>query len=337
VAGQDIYEICRYDVSATEETLVYRVRLCNDNGTLKLIDGNDIETSCGTDDVLALIGADPRLREIKPNQITRITASPDVVGQLPFVLQIPGDIDDYDESLWSEPLIDKYLDQEWEIQIGLYRVLYVNGQRWCPWPTAGGNRPLPEDWPTVRLGPEWVRLNFTEWGSMTSGTATFSIGLATSAAVVTVQQRDELEAPDVELARRGDNAADDAAQVMHWLFDEGLLSDPGDPTYELIAQLFVEAICADRNGVSVQGSRSAAGSTTEFSFGETDSAEWMLALDMPSEMIEVALDTLAARSPRMREIVTAAVDPSSPLGRARAAALDAWSAAFTPPAWMRSR
>jgi hypothetical protein len=77
-----------------------------------------------------------------------------VVDRLPFVLQIPGDIDDYDESLWSEPLIDKYLDQEWEIQIGLYRVLFVNGQRWCPWPTAGGGRMLPEDWPEVGLQRE---------------------------------------------------------------------------------------------------------------------------------------------------------------------------------------
>jgi hypothetical protein len=54
------------------------------------------------------------------------------------VLQVPGDIDDYDESLWSKPLADKHLEQVWEIQTGVYRVLYVNGDRWCPWPTAAG-------------------------------------------------------------------------------------------------------------------------------------------------------------------------------------------------------
>jgi hypothetical protein len=340
VAGQTIYEICRYDVSADGETLVDRLRLCSDNGQLIVIDGDGVETPCDTDDVAALVGADPRLSAIKPNQITRVTASSDVVDQLPFVLQIPGDIDEYDESMWSEPIIDKYLDQEWEIQIGLYRVLFVNAQRWCPWPTTGGSRVLPEDWPEVRFQREWVRLNFTEWGSMTSGTATFSIGLATSAAVVTLQQLDELDAPDVQLSRRGENAADDAAQVMHWLFDGGLLSDPGDPTSEgLVAQLFVEAIVLDHNGVSVPGSRLAAGSTTKSGFGDSDSdsAERILAVDMPPEMIDTALNTLAARSPRMREIVAAAIDPSSPPGRARAAALDAWSAAFTPPTWLRPR
>jgi hypothetical protein len=173
---------------------------------------------------------------------------------------------------------------------------------------------------------------------MTSGTAIFSIGLATSAAVVAVQQVDELDAPDVQRSRRGDTAAEDTAQVMHWLFDGGLLSDPGDPTSEaLVAQLFVEAVFLDRNGVSVPGSRLAAGSTTKSGFGDSDSAEWTLAVDMPPEMIDVALNTLAARSPRMRDIVTAAVDPKSPPGRARQAALDAWSATFTPPAWMGPR
>jgi hypothetical protein len=71
VAGQDIYEICRYDVAASEETLVDHFRLCNDHGQLIMI-GGDGETSCETDDMAALVGGDPRLSEIKPNQITSI-------------------------------------------------------------------------------------------------------------------------------------------------------------------------------------------------------------------------------------------------------------------------
>lgn len=211
----------------------------------------------------------------------------------------------------------------------------MNGERWCPWPTSDGDRLLPEDWPTVRLEPLWVSINFSEWDSRTSGVATLNIGLATPAAVVTVRQLDELDAPDVEVSRRGDSATDDAARVMHWLLDEGLFSDPGDPTEELIAQLFVEAIFADHNGVSLPGSRLAAGSTAEFGFGDSDSEEWRLSVDMTPEMIDVALDILAARSPRLQQIVTAGRDPESPAGRVRKAALDSWSAQFTPPAWMQ--
>lgn len=337
MAGHDIYEICRYDVGATEETLAEHVRVRDDDGELTLITGDGAEKPGGTIDITTIIGADPRLNEIRPNQVTRITASADVASQLPFVLQIPGDIDDYDESVWSEALTGKYLDQEWENQTGLYRVVYVNGQRWCPWPTAHGNRALPEEWPGVLREPQWAVLNFTEWGSMTSGTATFRIGLATPAAVATVEQLDEFDAPDGEVVRRGEGAADDAAQMMRLLFDDGLFADPSDSGYELIAQLFVEAVCGDRNGVSVPGSRLAAGSTAEFGFGDSDSAEWNLSVDTSSEVIDIALDILAARSPRIRDIVTAAVDPGSAPGRARKAALDAWAAAFTPPAWMGSR
>jgi hypothetical protein len=115
--------------------------------------------------------------------------------------------------------------------------------------------------------------------------------LATLAAGVTVRQLDELDAPDVQPSRHGDSAADDAARVTHWLFDEHLFSDPGDPTEELIAQLFVE---------SLPGSHLAAGSTAEFGFGDSDTAEWRLSLDMTLEMIDVALGILAARSPQLQ-------------------------------------
>jgi len=335
MTGQCVYEIGRYGVSTDEEILVERARLLSDNGELKLIIGDGRATACGSDDVAAVIGADPRLNEIRANQITRISASPEALNSLPFVLQVPGHIDDYDESLWSPLLADQHLDQEWEILTGLYRVVYVNGDRWCPWHTADGDPVLPGDWPTVRLEPLWALVSFREWGSRTSGIATFSIGLATPAAVVSVLQLDELDRPDVQVSRRGDSAVDDAAQVMHWLLDEGHFSDPGDPMEELIAQLFVEATLAEQNGVSLPGSRLAAGSTAEFGFGDSDSAEWMLALSMTPEMEDAALDILAARGPRLREIITAGREPESPAGQARKAALDAWSAAFTPQPWQQ--
>lgn len=118
MAGKDLYEISRYGVGADEETLVERARLRND-GQLKFIVGDGPETACDSTDVVAVIGADPRLNEIKANQVTRIAASTEALNNLPFVLQVPGHIDDYDESLWSEHLTDKYLERVWEIQTGL--------------------------------------------------------------------------------------------------------------------------------------------------------------------------------------------------------------------------
>jgi hypothetical protein len=53
-----------------------------------------------------------------------------------------------------------------------------------------------------------------------------------------------------------------------------------------------------------------------------------LELDLAPEVVDAVLDVLAERSPRLRNIVTAARDPASPAGVARRAALEQWSESF---------
>jgi hypothetical protein len=183
MTSESDYEIARYDVRTEKEVLIERAQLFSQNGELRSRVNDGPEIVCSDTDVVAVIMADPVLNEIRANQVTRITGAPEVLQELPFLLQVPGHRDDFDESLWSEAMSDEHVTQDWVVQPGVHRVLYVNGARWCAWPTAEGERMLPEDWPLVRLTPRWGRLSFCENGSMTSGTDETIIGLATPSAV----------------------------------------------------------------------------------------------------------------------------------------------------------
>jgi hypothetical protein len=97
--------------------------------------------------------------------------------------------------------------------------------------------------------------------------------------------------------------------------------------------LFVEASMNNFNGVGVPGSRLAAGPVEELGFGDLDSSEWRLELDLAPKVSDAVLDMLAERSPRLRDTVTAARDPASPAGVARHTALEEWSKSFEPQEW----
>lgn len=76
------------------------------------------------------------------------------------------------------------------------------------------------------------------------------------------------------------------------------------------------------NGTVVPGSLLAAGAEAELGgWGDEDSSEWTLELDLDPAVIEAVLDLLAERSPRLCNIVTAARYPESRAGRAREARL----------------
>jgi hypothetical protein len=260
-----VYEVCRYDVRADHEALIERVRLVSRDRMLCRRVGDGPETCCAGTDVAAVIGADLVLNEIRANQVSRITGEPAVLHELPFVLQVPGHADDFDESLWSEEMTDEHVTQQWVVQPGVYRVLYVNRERWSPFPTAEGERMLPEDWPLIRLTPCWGRLTFCEDGSMTSGLDQTIIGLVTPSAVVCATRMDsaiDSTEEDVVLQRRGPSAADDAQMFVDWLLDGGLVPHyyPGDAQLEgMLAQLFVEAGLNGYNGEDVPGSQLVAG------------------------------------------------------------------------------
>jgi hypothetical protein len=259
-----------------------------------------------------------------------------VLQELPFVLRVPGHRDDFDESLWSEAMTDEHVTQEWVWQTGMYRVLYVNGERWSAWLTADGERMLPEDWPLIRLTPCWGHLRFCEWGSMVAGCAETVIGLATPSAVACATLIDEQdEEKDAVLWRRGDTARGDAALFVKWLLEGVMWEGAGGFDEAIPAQLFVDASMNDLNGVGIPGSRLAAECETGMGWGDEDSSEWRLELDLTPEAISAVLDLLAERSPELSNIVTAARDPASPAGVARCAALEEWSKSFEPQAWQQ--
>ncbi|OBH86160.1 hypothetical protein A5680_06100 [Mycobacterium sp. E2989] len=257
-----------------------------------------------------------------------------MLAELPFILRIPGRRDDFDESLWSEAMSDEHIDED-EGQSGVYRVLYVDGARWSAWQTSEGVRMLPGAGPLVDVSP-WGYLSFCENGSMTSGLDESVFGLATPIAVVSATLLDPLswgEDTAVVLRRRGKSTVDDAAMFVEWLLDGGLargyFTEEVPLLQAMLAQLFVEASINNFNGVSVPGSRLAAGAEAPLDFGDADSSEWILKVDLDEDFTKVVLDSLAQRSPRLAEIVTAAREPDSPAGLARRAALEAWSQTFS--------
>lgn len=332
-----VYEIARYDVRKEKEVLLERAQLLSDSGELRCRLDNMPETACSNSDAVAVIRTDPVLSEVRANQVTRITGKFAVLQELPFVLGVPGHRDDFDESLWSEAMREEHTTQEWVVQPGVYRVLYVNGERWSAFPTPEGDRMLPEDWPLIRLTPRWGRLSFCENGGMTSGENESMIGLVTPVAVVCATLMDPGITGDHDfvLWRRGNTAVDDAEMFVEWLLDGGLVPhlSNGDLYLEaMVAQLFVEAGMNNTNGVGVPGSFLCAAARMGWGSGylDLDSSEWQLELNLAQAVIDAILDVIAEREePLLCEMVTAARDPASPAAVARREALEEWFEDFS--------
>ena len=93
------YVIERLDVSGEEEELIERAELvCEGDALVCLVQGREARTLEATD-VPSAIAGEPVLSEIRANQITRITANDVVYEELPLILQVPGDPDEFDETL----------------------------------------------------------------------------------------------------------------------------------------------------------------------------------------------------------------------------------------------
>ena len=210
-------------------------------------------------------------------------------------------------------------------QAGRYRVLYVNGDRWCPWPTPEGDMLLPEEWPTVRFESYWAHLSFIETGSMVSGFDRTTLGLVNQTVDASAVEPDpglEYDEQEVRVWRRDGNINTDAGIFLDWLVDNPLERFWDLSMGNMLPRLFVEATLNDRNGSAVWGDYLAAGEDYEPAIGATPSAEWRLKLSMPAEVIEAALDQMVKLSPELRDIVTAVREPDSEPGRARRELLD---------------
>ena len=89
-----VYEIARYDGCENDAELIDRVQLVAIGSVLILRDSAGNDTPLEGDDVGAVISSTPALREIREGQDARITCSPEIVGQLPFVLEPVMESDD---------------------------------------------------------------------------------------------------------------------------------------------------------------------------------------------------------------------------------------------------
>lgn len=133
------YVIERFDVSGEEEELIERAELvCEGDALVCLVQGRDERTLEATD-VPSAIAGEPMLSEIRANQITRVTASDDVYDELPFLLQVAGDPDDFDATLWSAEMMEEHTALD-DLDRNMFRVAYVNGLRWFAYPTIDGDR-----------------------------------------------------------------------------------------------------------------------------------------------------------------------------------------------------
>lgn len=96
------YVVERFDVSGEEEERIERAELVREGDALVcLVQGREERTLKAADAPSAIAG-EPVLSEIRANQITRITADDLLYEELPFLLQVPGNPDDFDATLWSE-------------------------------------------------------------------------------------------------------------------------------------------------------------------------------------------------------------------------------------------
>ena len=330
--GEVMYEISRYDVSTDTEFLIGHARLVQKGDDLwqQSADGSEIRCS-GT--VEAEIEGDSTLSEVRANEVTRIIAGDDALRVLPLLLRVPGDSSDFDETRWSQSMRDTHLDDSLGVQRGVYRVLYVNGNRWGAFETTDGQRLLPDgDWgewsgyngklPSL---DGWGKLTFGESASRTYGLDIATIGLATPGVVVCAALPDEREA-EIRLDRRGD----DVETFLNWLFHGSLTEDyfswgSSELGEALLAQLFVEVIDGGVDSV-IAGDYLAAGLDIDpdlAMMGIYRSSEWTLDVRLDESIVEAILDRLAARGGRLRDIVTAARDPNSPAAKVRRAAVRA--------------
>jgi hypothetical protein len=309
-----VFEIARYGVAEEAEVLLERAQVLR-TGESDSWRFDDSEPKI-VPDAASAIRDEAALHEVRANQITRITATPDVVDELPWLLRSPGDRDKFDEHVWSDALRNAHLDHEYSPQTGLLRVLFVNGDRWCPWPTPDGDKLLPEAWPTIRLESIWA-----ETGSRLSGVDKTTLGLVTPGVAASTTEPDSGldydDDPEVRVWRREGSTADDARIFLDWLLDNPLEHFWGLSMGHMLAELFVEVALNDRNGRAVWGDQLAAGEQYEPDIGGTTSAQWCLTLHLPPEVVESALKQITSRSPELSDIVTAVREPGSASGRER--------------------
>ena len=321
------YVIERFDVSGEEEELIERAELVREGDALVcLVQGHEERTLEASDVPLAIAG-EPVLSEIRANQVTRITVNDAVYDELPFILSVPGDPDEFNASLWSEAMREAHTTIVGAERKMLRRVAYVNGLRWFAFPTVGGGSRmlLESEWqagvPDTR---EWARLTIAE--DVLGQEDSLRIGRTTQLAVVAKHTRTEsmMTGPKpVVLCRSAADPAEQAAMTVDWLLDwvPEQFGFESEAHRRMLAQLLVEVAIRRNTEEKIPSSYLAAGHRDQPANG--CDLIWSLRLYLSDETRALVAEILAQRGPAMAEIVTAATNPESPEGRSRRSAVEA--------------
>lgn len=326
--GELMYDISRYDPSSDTEVLVERAQLLDIDGALWRRSTDGSETRCSSDDVAVEINADPMLSEVRADQVTRIAAGAVALRLLPLLLRLPGEGDDFSDDCWPEAMYQEHLQVFSFGERNVFRVLYVNGERWGWFATHDGVHMLPdkpEDFdetngqvPSLKA---WGELTFGESASRTYGLDSTTIGFVTPGVVVCTRVPDEGD-KEIRVEQRAD---DDVETFLNWLFHGTFAEDyfqSSERGEALLAQLFVEATDGGTYGC-IAGDFLVAGlKDSEGMMGAHASSEWTLYVGLDKSKVDDVLDRLTARGGKLRDIVTAARDPESPAGKTRRAAIE---------------
>lgn len=293
-----LYEITRYRADAAE-TPIEQLQLSRDGTMLRRDGGAATGTVSDDDDPVAMIATEADFNEIRPDQITTVSAAPEIAELLPLILTAPGSPDGLDGS----------------------RTLYVHGNRWAAVRTPdGADRLLPADWATVAQDRSWLRITFVEAGGPACGHHAVELGLATPAVLVDVAQLDSRadgDQPTVRVWQRGRTPADDAQVIVSWLHHNALSAHLGVDA-DLLVYLFIETAVAGRQEPWVcDGELLATLASSAGYVGTSLSSQWRLTIRLPRAVIEAVLDAIADSGPQWRYAITAARDPESPAGRVR--------------------
>lgn len=277
-----VYEIVRYDGEGDDALLLERLQLRQTAGKFLMRDASGNETPCAGANIASVLSSTQSLRRIGAGETVRIRCAPEVVAQLPFVL---------------EPI------RSGKDSSGNYAT--VNGAPWAAYRTVDDDyimMPGSDEDEEPDMSPCWAEhgMEEGEWNPLMGYT---SIGLALPGVAVEYGRYDHggIDSSSAVAVRPFD---DFATAFADWLVEgsvhEGLWGGDSAP-YSPTVQLFADAADAkDRRGVW--------SSEMDDEDEDEDESESLYALaylklHLSAELIEQVRASLRSRDPAYAEIL----------------------------------
>lgn len=206
-------------------------------------------------------------------------------------------------------------------------MLFVNGDRWCPWETYDGQRMLPEAWPVIRLEREWIGISVDTDNDDITWTHRTALGLVSEGVAACLYEPDlewEIDSSEVGVWRRNGTVDRDARIVVDWLLNSPFQRARGFSIERMLTRFFLEVAGTGRDEGVMGGHRLAVGYDPQPDAGNLDTDVWWMTVKLNSEVIDEVIDLLAAHDATHRDIVVSMREPESPQALARREALARW-------------